>query len=642
MKLSLVNFKLKNNIKSPLFLVLTFLLISLTISQSLDTPKYYNQKETYPNQNEAPTNTTQLGYNNYTSPFLSHVLFENDPKRQLKKEEFVKYLRFSSFRMTRGEAEQVFSFADGNSNDLVSQDEWDLFTSLYVFPFEACDRDHDYLLNAQEFADCFEKDPKSRSVIFRRRDFNTRHEQIMWAITTRSKPLLNIYDYIFVRRSLFAWKNCQSNSKYMAKNHFRCALRTALFQKVHFSVEYDTIYDSLLEFFGDKGLIELDFITYLKGMQTTFVFATYGAPMNTPYLQKDSFIKAIREDRLPTNFEEEEVNMLYRIINTNPIKPTNEMNFPTFAYFYNLHRLFNKYSMERPLLLRRNELIELLDDRVAPYRTVLAIDQSITGFNEAMYQEASLILKRHRQNEDSFYYSFKATEGKSKQDASENTASIWNDTTINATYFSTQKNLTNRNVFFDIFTNPRNKDYWSKEGYYRAFQLANLFTSMIPDKFVVGATVFVDSLTTTMTKVNPPVAFIQRENFPIYRALPREVYIDVLIFLSIENYRVKFMSTLKSGITTTHESMARLILMDFGMKNMPETVMDISKKGFDNLRRRTYEVYELFKNCMIVQAVAAENERARLLIYKYDMKLTGDDSRRFPNFPRRAEASPFI
>lgn len=623
-------------IKSNLLLTIAFYLLPYTLSQILDLPKYYNQKQVYPNQYEAPTNSTQLSYNNFTSPFLSHALFENDPKRQLKKEEFLRYIRFAVYRMTRGEAEQVFGFADGNSNDLISQEEWDLFSSLYIFPFEACDRDHDYLLNAHEFADCFDKDPKSRFVIFRRRDYPSRHEQMMWAVTTRAKPLLNIYDYIFIRRSLFAWKNCMSNAKFIAKNQFRCAVRTALFQKVHFSVEYDEIYDAII-YNGDKSLIELDFIGYLKAMQATFIFATYGAPMNIPFLEKDNFIKAIREDRLPTNFEESEVQSLYKIINTNPVNPVTEMNFPTFYFFYNLHKLFNKYSIERPLLLRNNELVNLLDDRECPWRVVLAIDQAITNFNTPMYQEASLILNRNRVNEDSFYYSFK-----SKQDASENTAAIWNSTTVNATYFVTQKNITNRNVFFSIFTNPKNKEYWSKEAFYRAFQLGNLFSRMLPDKFVVPSTIFVENLTTMMTKVNPPVAFTQRENFPIYRAFPREVYIDVLIFLSIENYRVKFESVMKSAISTINESYARLILMDFGMKDMPETVMDIAKTGFDPLRRRTYNVNDLFKNCILVQSVAAENERSRLIIEKFDVKLTGDDSRRFPTFPRRQEATPFV
>lgn len=632
------------NINTKLNNILIFIILSLLFLNSFslllkqESPEFYNQKEAYPNQFEAPTNTTQLDYNEYNPPLLSHSLFENDPKRQLKKEEFAKYIRFSQYRMTRGEADQLFSFVDSNGNDLVSQEEWDLFAALYIMPYEACDRNHDYLLNPQEFADCYEKDPKTRNVIFRRVDYPKRHSHVMWAITTRSKDILNIFDYVFFRRALFAWNNCQSNSKFIAKNQFKCAVKTAFFQRIHFEVDYNGIYDSILEIIAPKGLIELDFINYLKGLFSTYIFAVYGSPMNTSYLNKDNFIKSIREDRLPTNFDEEEVNTIYKLINTNPMSTSDQMDYHTFAFFHNLHRLFNKYSMNRPHMLHRTEVHKLLDDDATPYKIVWALDQAVTSFNEAMYQEASLALKKTKPNENAFF-SFKS---KDLPDASEHSFSVWNDSTINSTYFTTQKNETNRNVFFDIFSNPRSKEYMSKESFYRAFQLANLFTWLVPNKFAVSVPFIVDNLISSMESTKPPVSFVQRENFPVYRVLPREISIDILVFLAIENYRTKFKSVLNAEVSITNESVARLVIMDFGMKMMPETVFDVAKKGYDNLRRRTYEINDLFKNCIIVQAVAAENERNKLMTKIYDMKLTGDNSRKFPGFPRRAEASPFV
>lgn len=603
--------------------------------QTIEVPYVYNQKEVYPNQMEPAVNTTNLEYANSTNPLFSHVLFEIDPKKQLSTEEFLQYIRFGSYRLTKGESELIFEFADGNKNGLVAMDEWDTFTNLYIFPFEACDENRDYLLDLKEFTKCFEKDPGSKYIIFRYGDVQTRHSQIMWALTTRALEVFNFYDYVFLRRALYAWKRCQSNPKYIAKNHFNCALRTALFQKLHFTVDYGIIYDTFLEMAGDRGLLELDFINYLKAMYSAFVFSTFGEPMNIPFLEKSQFLKAIREDRIPNNFREEEIVTIYNLINTNPISPNTQMNFPSFAYIYNLHRLFNKYAKQRPLQLLKEELLNLLEDVNAPQKVRFSIDLSSTNFTEAEYQEASLVLNRRRLNEGKYFYSF-------KQDVSESQANIWNSSAANNTYYNITKNVLAREAFFNIFSDFQTKEFWTKESFYKAFILSNLFTKFIPDTFVVSATVLTDRLLNMYETVNPPLTYLQKDNYPLYKFIPREVYVDILIFLTIENYSEKFKSVLKSSNKYVHESLAKFVLMDFGMSNMPDPVIDIAIRGYDSLKRRQYDTTQLIKNCVIVQAVASDNQRSNKWMKKFNLKVNLDNSRRFPNYPRRAAMTPWV
>ena len=73
---------------TKLLLTLAVITISINMIKSTklkDIDAFYNQKQVFPNQYEASTNTTQLESANYTSPFMSHVLFEEDPKRKLRK-----------------------------------------------------------------------------------------------------------------------------------------------------------------------------------------------------------------------------------------------------------------------------------------------------------------------------------------------------------------------------------------------------------------------------------------------------------------------------------------------------------------------------------------------------------------------------
>ena len=554
----------------------------------------YNQKEVYPNQYEAATNTTALDKSNFSSPPLSTSLFEQDPTRKLRLIDFTRALNFVAYRLTRGEAEQMFLFADGNRDGLLDNSEWDHFTGLYILPFEACDRDHDYLLDENEFGFCFQKDPKFKSIIFPRRYGTSPHVKIMGVMSNRQANLLNFGEYLFTRRASFAWKNCQSNAKYIAKSHFACALKTALSfeRKFNFKLTDDEIYMAGLRLDYDAA-IQHNFVSYLRILHYFNLFNIYSAGNSIAQLEKQQLIKSIREDRLPNNLEESEVEGWYEIISSNPFKKADSMGFTTFVFFYSLHELFNKYSIKRPNQLNKEEILKLLNDEMTPNGTVFSIDKSFSNFKESEYLEASLTVQRLRPNENSYFVSFlslsesentetenkdknflksknsntaseqekealgnmfnsvlqdkmveslttglskynlrmrsheKATE---KQDASANTAAIWNPSTVNATFAETIPNIEARETFFTTFKEGT-ADYWTKQSYYRAFALGNLFSYLVPDeRFVIPTTIFVDKLMTTYEKADPPVNIKQRENYSTYKFLSRDISIDIITF----------------------------------------------------------------------------------------------------------------
>jgi len=615
--------------------------------QSYDAPREYNQLYTYPDNYQAPTNSTSMKILNYTSPYLSHVLFEADSKRSLTQPEYLRLSRFQTYRLTKGETEGIFDFVDTNKDDLVSAVEWDEFNGLYVFPFEACDKNHDYLLDANEFADCFDADPRSRFIIFRRKNNVNKYQEMLWAITTRAKDLINFYDYLFIRRAMFAWVNCLSNAKFMCKQSFKCAIKSGILPKFRITADINHIYEAAIKNANDLHIIELDFINYIRVLFALNEFSHFGTPTTIPYIEKMNMIAAIREDRVPTNFEESEVDYLFSLIETNPLKPSVKMNFESFYFFWNLHRLFNKYSVNRPLLLNRPEFKQLFLDEYIHPQIKKAVENSRTNFLQKEYQEASLMLQRKRPNEAHFFFNFKETEKeaekfKFKQDASENTAAVWDPKTINATYYNHKDNDQNIEVLFNIYAEI-NKEVWTKNQYYKAFTLANLYINMITDwRQLVGAADFVARLQDKYETVNPPINYMQRENYPMYKYLPESFFIDILLFSSIENYRHKFRSYLKSSSQIVYESYVKTLLQDFGMAEMPDTVIDLGKKGFDHLRRRTFDPYEVAKNVFIVHATAAENKRSNEYVHKFDLKQNYDPSRRFLRLPRRAQVSPFV
>lgn len=620
--------------------LLTTLIITL-LSLNNQKPLKYNQLKAYPNYNEALTMKSQIPTANFTVPWLSKSLFEEDPERKLRLKDFTSAVKFTSYHLTRGEMEQIFFFTDKNHDDLLDQTEWDAFSSLFILPFEACDTNANYLLDPEEFKACFDADPRTKLVQFRRRYEDTKHKLIMDTVSTRGNSEINFSDYLIIRRSLFAWQMCHSNSKYIAISAFRCSLKTAIPNKYQMRIDHEKIYNVGLKLGNDPALIELDYISYLRVLYFAYVFSILGLSHDMPYLEKNQFIKATREDRFPTNFEESEINLLYDLINTNPTVLNSseiKMNFDTFAFFYNLHRLFNKYSIERPLQLKEDELMNLLNDPLAPLTAILSIDASKSNYTESQYLEVTMVLQKLRLSENDFYNSFV------EQDASVSTAATFDKNTTFSNFYDKKVNISNRHFFFTTMTGM-DKKYWNKEIFYRAFQLANLFTELTSQhdkRFLVPGGTFIDKLPAAYETVNPPINMQNRNIYSVYKNIPREIYLDLLTFLCLENFYYKFSLGKSGSAQLINETLLKMILKDYGMENMPDTVIDLGKKGYDSLRRRMYIPAEVIKYLIIIQANAGENQRNSDYLAEFGLKENTDDSRKFPGPSRRFMGSPLV
>ena len=75
------------------------------------------------------------------------------------------------------------------------------------------------------------------------------------------------------------------------------------------------------------------------------------------------------------------------------------------------------------------------------------------------------------------------------------------------------------------------------------------------------------------------------------------------------------------------------------MMNMPDTVLDLSGKGYDQLHRRVFNPLEVAKNTIIVHAVASEKMRNQNSISSHKLKLNKEISRAYPKFNRRFTSS---
>lgn len=395
------------------------------------------------------------------------------------------------------------------------------------------------------------------------------------------------------------------------------------------------------------------------------MFSVFSSPQDIPYIDRIQFIKAVREDRFPTGFNEKEIEFLFDTINASPFPQPNPMNFESFCFIFNMHRLFRKYSKIKPLQLNVNELSSLIDDALFPSSIKLSIDTSITHLNSSDYLEGSLILQRMRINERDFYFSFKSLEPDNNFNIkyNNNNNTIFDNVIIKnksielSEVFKFKQNEEPANkgmnsYYFDVPKNPQNRYYfylsmtgadklsWTKYIFYRVFISCNLFTEMVRDqRFLVSISDILDSLPNMYDRVNPPISLYQRDNYLFWKNIPRDAHIDIISFCAVENFRVKFELHKLNKIELINETLLKIIMKDLGFSRMPDTVIDLAKRGYDSLRRRIYNPIDAFKYLIITHIAASENKRNQIYFQKYNLDPVVDPSRKFLQYPRRLSAS---
>lgn len=365
-----------------------------------------NQKFAFPNTYEAPTTVEDVKNPKFGVPRLSLSLFEENPERKIRMKDFLSTINYSLYKLTRGEIELIFHFADMNKDDLIDQREWDAFTALFVFPFEACDSSGSYLLDESEFKKCFDADPRAKAVDLGERFGEKNYTVLMETVSSRKETLINFSDYLIIRRGLFGWKECHSAQETISQHAFQCALKTAIPIKYQIKIDSDSIYNAGRKLGNIKENPELDFVSYIRTIYFSYVFSIFNQPNDSPFLEKTQFIKAVKEDRYPAHFSEKEVEFFYQMTNKNPFQLSHPLNIESFFFFFNFHRLFWKYSEEKTEQLGLKELNDLINDYLFPSSFRFAIDSSRADFKEHDYLKVSMVLQRLRLNERDFYFSF--------------------------------------------------------------------------------------------------------------------------------------------------------------------------------------------------------------------------------------------
>merc|ERR1712166_1387388 len=215
---------------------------------------------------------------------------------------------------------------------------------------------------------------------------------------------------------------------------------------------------------------------------------------------------------------------------------------------------------------------------------------------------------------------------KIKQDASMHTPSLYNKTTTNNGFWEKKPIMANRICYFDTMT-TMDKRYWTQDIWFRAAILANFFDET-PKHWETSA---------------PVMGLSLRKNYNYYKMLPKEIQLDILDYMALENFEQKVNTHKNDSNDQINESLLKIIMKDYGMINMPDTVTDLGLSGNDILGRRVYTPKETLINIISVHAAAGDDIRSKLRIGDYGLKKNEDPSRTFDGSSgKRFFASPIV
>ena len=110
--------------------------------------------------------------------------------------------------------------------------EWSSFYNLFIINFEECDKDKNHKLTMEEFKECFGNETIFGNTTKYNEDLSIDKEvftnQLFKILDLRQNSSLNLYDYLLLRRTNYAYNMClMQDSEFNYKN-FPIAIHLAL------------------------------------------------------------------------------------------------------------------------------------------------------------------------------------------------------------------------------------------------------------------------------------------------------------------------------------------------------------------------------------------------------------------------------
>jgi len=475
---------------------------------------------------------------------------------------------------------------------------------IFVKQYEACDSNHDNVLNLTEFVGCFANDTYLSSIVPPNPRFATyvNHSytnetggfyQILFnTMDTYSLSYLNFHDYMMIRLIAFSWRKCSVSAPFIEEVAFECAIEIASGTKTLSRNTARHLYGLALELSNAVGVRNLDFMAFFQVAQSSRLFGKINNKEDQDST-KSEFNMALDSNALPSRYNQDVIDQLFQLVHEAG-KPNQGIDLLSFVFYDFSLRLFEVPNAQKKWFINVFEFTSIFNNYLFPSKIMMEVQQTPQNvLNANSYQMYTYLnISAYHQEADHF---LKFTQiGEKIKSEAENSMTAPDPSSDKLPF-----NLANTAAWFFNILDSDSDGSMSYYDFANFMQISYLFKQFDPyfkGKIVAGN--LYDKYTSYADF--PYVSYILREKAKRFNLFPQDQYVDLLravLVLRIED--IINVNTRRVDPTTLYEIELKTIFAAVNLGNVPDGYLSKCLRGVDDKDIPKYDW-----ECAFIQAVS--------------------------------------
>jgi len=273
--------------------------------------------------------------------------------------------------------------------------------SLFTSQYEACDTDHDNVLDLEEFTGCLKNDtylariqpPAQVFANYANNSYTNQTGFYSLLYNTMDSYRLNytnFYDYMLMRLFVFSWSKCS----------IECAIDIAAGWRTMSRTTARRLYQIALDLTNTRQHRNIDFVTYVLIANSVRLYGIINGRENSD-ATKAEFNAAMDSNLLPQRYNQDVIDELFKLVEEYD-KPNQGIDLVSFVFYDFALKLFDVPNSVRKWYLNLEEFTGVLKNYLFPleaYQEIQRIPQNnLTNAGYQMYTYHNVSQWRDEEN----------------------------------------------------------------------------------------------------------------------------------------------------------------------------------------------------------------------------------------------------
>lgn len=527
-----------------------------------------------------PTNSTlsALHHDNLNKTFTEH-----------KSEHFkIKARQWIENKLFDRQLDLIYKDFLHESNQEVTAQSTRNTISLFTSQYEACDTNHDNVLDLEEFTGCFKNDtylsrispPPAPYANYMNNSYTNEtgfYSLLYDTMDAYKVNYINFYDYMLMRLFVFSWSKCSVNGPFIEELNFECAIDIAAGWRTMSRTSSRRLYQLALDLTNTRQHRDIDFVTYVMVANSIRLYGLINGRDNSD-ATKDEFNSAMDSNLLPQRYNQEVINQLFKLVEDYD-RPNQGIDIISFVFYDFALKLFHVPNASRRWSLNEKEFEVVLDNYLFPLEASEEIQRiPQNNLTNASYQMYAYHNISRWKDEENHFLKFAQTSEKILKGKSKSNYRLENG--LLPANFTFNRVQTAKWLFQILDNNSDGTISFYDFGNF--VQVAYLFAKLDPyGKGKVLAGDIYDKISTYSDY--PTVSYHMKERAKRFNMLNQDLYVDLMRALTM--FRIDDImeaSLRRSDRTTLYEIELKHIFANINLGAVPDGHFVTCLRGADD------------------------------------------------------------